>query len=455
MRGRAVEIEVVLLDVLAVIAFRACQAEGAFLENRITRIPERERETDALLPIADAREPVLIPPVRMRTRVVMRQVIPGGPVLAVVLAHGAPRALAQVRAPALPVHLAVTRFLESAFFSSHGRLLRLELRCGLRASGFQLRARSRRLVRAPIPSAPPGPLPMTQGTRMHQAAMYVLYESPYAKMGGNVSDYEREPIFTPLPGRHSDPLDRHSRTGRADRRLHRDAAAGLRRHMVGRRDDRLDAARVDSAARLPAAGIVHRGGLAGWPQRRTLRVRLAKGRANGDTRRHPADPHGARRGLGGAVGTPAARGGALRCSPSDPIRQTLSFAPEQRARRADLSDAGGATERAGTEHRGGASAGLGVRRRARPTSAARAPSPRSALRARGLRGRGTWAGRLVGSLSAARVAGQGWRTRQPPTTAMHDARHITPRARCAVNDESCGAQPRMPGISRAVSQLKQ
>jgi alpha-glucosidase len=43
---------------------------------------------------------------------------------------------------------------------------------------------------------PLGSLPMTQGTRMHQAAMYVLYESPYAKMGGNVSDYEREPTFT-------------------------------------------------------------------------------------------------------------------------------------------------------------------------------------------------------------------------------------------------------------------
>jgi alpha-glucosidase len=43
---------------------------------------------------------------------------------------------------------------------------------------------------------PLGSLPMTQGTRMHQAAMYLLYESPYAKMGGNVSDYEREPTFT-------------------------------------------------------------------------------------------------------------------------------------------------------------------------------------------------------------------------------------------------------------------
>jgi alpha-glucosidase len=41
-----------------------------------------------------------------------------------------------------------------------------------------------------------GALPETQGTRMHQAAMYVVYESPLAKMGGNVSDYLREPVFT-------------------------------------------------------------------------------------------------------------------------------------------------------------------------------------------------------------------------------------------------------------------
>jgi 2-polyprenyl-3-methyl-5-hydroxy-6-metoxy-1,4-benzoquinol methylase len=41
-----------------------------------------------------------------------------------------------------------------------------------------------------------GAQPVSQGTRMHQAAMYVVYESPWAKMGGNVSDYFREPEFT-------------------------------------------------------------------------------------------------------------------------------------------------------------------------------------------------------------------------------------------------------------------
>jgi alpha-glucosidase len=40
--------------------------------------------------------------------------------------------------------------------------------------------------------------PMSQGTRMHQASMYILYDSPYSKMGGNVSDYLREPEFTAM-----------------------------------------------------------------------------------------------------------------------------------------------------------------------------------------------------------------------------------------------------------------
>jgi alpha-glucosidase len=41
-----------------------------------------------------------------------------------------------------------------------------------------------------------GSQPVAQGTRVHQAAMYVVYESPWAKMGGNVSDYLRESAFT-------------------------------------------------------------------------------------------------------------------------------------------------------------------------------------------------------------------------------------------------------------------
>ena len=53
------------------------------------------------------REPVLVPAVGARARVVVGEVVPGVAVGAVVLAHGAPRALGEVRAPAPPGRAAV------------------------------------------------------------------------------------------------------------------------------------------------------------------------------------------------------------------------------------------------------------------------------------------------------------------------------------------------------------
>lgn len=44
------------------------------------------------------------------------------------------------------------------------------------------------------------PIPMTQGTRIHQLAMYVVYESPLQFMAGNISDYLREPEYAAFYG---------------------------------------------------------------------------------------------------------------------------------------------------------------------------------------------------------------------------------------------------------------
>jgi alpha-glucosidase len=44
------------------------------------------------------------------------------------------------------------------------------------------------------------PVPMTQGTRIHQLAMYVVYESPLQFLGGNISDYFREPEYASFYG---------------------------------------------------------------------------------------------------------------------------------------------------------------------------------------------------------------------------------------------------------------
>src|SRR5207245_11692260 len=103
MRRRAVEIEVVLLDVLAMIAFAAGEAEEAFFENWIAMVPHGDRETDALVAIADPRESILVPAVRARAGMVVREIVPGGSARAVVLAHAAPGAFTDVRAPTLPM----------------------------------------------------------------------------------------------------------------------------------------------------------------------------------------------------------------------------------------------------------------------------------------------------------------------------------------------------------------
>lgn len=38
--------------------------------------------------------------------------------------------------------------------------------------------------------------PVSQGTRIHQLSMFVIYDGPYSKLGGNPSDYLRDSLFT-------------------------------------------------------------------------------------------------------------------------------------------------------------------------------------------------------------------------------------------------------------------
>ena len=52
---RGVEVEVVLLDVLAVVALAVGQAEQPFLQDGVPPVPQREREAEALLVVGDPR----------------------------------------------------------------------------------------------------------------------------------------------------------------------------------------------------------------------------------------------------------------------------------------------------------------------------------------------------------------------------------------------------------------
>src|SRR2546425_2097503 len=76
-RGGGVEIEVVLLDVLAVIALGTRETEVALLQDAVAPIPQGEPEAKALMIVGDAEDAILTPAIRARARVVMREVVPG------------------------------------------------------------------------------------------------------------------------------------------------------------------------------------------------------------------------------------------------------------------------------------------------------------------------------------------------------------------------------------------
>src|SRR5581483_6075366 len=83
--------------------FVAVQPEEPLFQNRVAPVPHRQRKADALMAIAYPGDPVLVPAIGARARVVVRQVLPRGAVRAVVFAHRAPGAVADVWAPPAPV----------------------------------------------------------------------------------------------------------------------------------------------------------------------------------------------------------------------------------------------------------------------------------------------------------------------------------------------------------------
>src|SRR5262245_45353306 len=119
MGRRAVEVDGILLDVLAMVAFAVGQPEQALLDDRISTIPQSEREAEALAVVANAGQTILAPAVGARAGVVVGEVIPRVTVVAVVLAHCAPLALAQIRSPFLPGNLPRSSLVESEMLCGH------------------------------------------------------------------------------------------------------------------------------------------------------------------------------------------------------------------------------------------------------------------------------------------------------------------------------------------------
>src|SRR2546426_11384084 len=90
---RGVEVEVIVLDVLAMVPLRAGEAENPLLENRVLLVPEREREAEPLVIVRDPEETDLSPAIGAGPRVVLWEVIPGSPMRRIVLPDRAPLAL--------------------------------------------------------------------------------------------------------------------------------------------------------------------------------------------------------------------------------------------------------------------------------------------------------------------------------------------------------------------------
>ncbi len=120
--GRRVERPPVLLGVLAVVALGVRQAVEALLQDRVVRVPEREREAQVLPVVADPSEAVLSPAIRTRPCVLVGEEVPRVATFAVVLAHRAPLTRGDIGAPAAPQRHPVPIFLETLLFGviDHG-----------------------------------------------------------------------------------------------------------------------------------------------------------------------------------------------------------------------------------------------------------------------------------------------------------------------------------------------
>src|SRR5262249_53509082 len=119
MRGRAVEVVIELLDVLAVVSLLSGEPEEPLLDDRIAAVPEGNGEAEPLPAIGNPGDAILIPAISARARVIVREVIPGRAVGAIVLPDRSPCPFAQVGAPALPVSAPVPRLLQPDLFLGH------------------------------------------------------------------------------------------------------------------------------------------------------------------------------------------------------------------------------------------------------------------------------------------------------------------------------------------------
>src|SRR5262245_52332395 len=106
-------LEVILLDVLAMVALAIGQPEQPLLEDGVLAVPERQRETQDLVAVADPGQVVLPPAVCAGARLIMGQIVPGVAGVAIILPHRLPLPLAEIGAPLAPWPMTLPRLLQT------------------------------------------------------------------------------------------------------------------------------------------------------------------------------------------------------------------------------------------------------------------------------------------------------------------------------------------------------
>src|SRR5258708_21020169 len=114
-----IEVEVILFDVFAVIAFVSGQAKKTLLEDRVLSVPEGQGKTQALVAVTNTGQATFLSTINARLCVIVRKIIPGFSPPAIVLAHRPPPPFTDRWPPALPVLRPLMRLLESELLSSH------------------------------------------------------------------------------------------------------------------------------------------------------------------------------------------------------------------------------------------------------------------------------------------------------------------------------------------------
>src|SRR5215213_5728597 len=103
MRRRVFEIEIILLNVFALISRNAVEP---FFQNRVFAVPQTDGKTEMLFAVADSGNAVFVPSEGFQMRLLERKIIPRRAVKAIIFADGPPRAFRNIRSPKFPVNFA-------------------------------------------------------------------------------------------------------------------------------------------------------------------------------------------------------------------------------------------------------------------------------------------------------------------------------------------------------------